>query len=100
MSERIQKEIWLKHVGERIREKRYALGREFQSREFFVTDRSENLFQYEDWISTRYLASIELGNNQMSIEKLIQIAYALEIEPSDLFAEVVKIYQENTSSRE
>ena len=100
MSERIQKEIWLKHVGELIREKRYALGREFQSREFFVADRSENLFQYEDWISTRYLASIELGNNQMSIEKLIQIAYALEIEPSDLFAEVVKIYQEDTSSRE
>lgn len=100
MSERIQKETWLKHVGKLIREKRYALGQEFQSREFFVVDRSENLFEYEDWISTRYLASIELGNNQMSIEKLIQIAYALEIEPTDLFAEVVKIYQEANSSRE
>ena len=100
MSERIQKEIWLKHVGELIREKRYALGREFQSREFFVMDRSENLFQYEEWISTRYLASIELGNNQMSIEKLIQIAYALEIDPADLFTDVVKIYQENAHAQE
>ena len=93
MSERMQKDDWIKNVGHLIREKRCALGREFQNREFFVADRSENLFEYEDWISTRYLASIELGNNQMSIEKLIQIAYALELDPVDLFAEVVKIYQ-------
>ena len=98
MSERKQKDIWIKKVGQLIREKRYALGSEFHSRELFVADRSENLFEYEDWISSRYLASIELGNNQMSIEKLIQIAYALEVDPIDLFAEIVKIYQENTNS--
>ena len=98
MSERKQKDIWIKKVGQLIREKRYALGSEFRSREFFVADRSENLFEYEDWISSRYLASIELGNNQMSIEKLIHIAYALEVDPIDLFAEIVKIYQENTDS--
>ena len=97
MSERKQKDIWIKKVGQLIREKRYALGSEFHSREFFVADRSENLFEYEDWISSRYLASIELGNNQMSIEKLIQIAYALEVDPIDLFAEIVKIYQENAN---
>lgn len=95
MSERKQKKAWIEKVGLLIREKRYALGHEFQSREFFVADRSENLFEYEDWISSRYLASIELGNNQMSIEKLIQIAYALEVDPIHLFAEIVIIYQQD-----
>ena len=95
MSERKQKDVWIEKVGQLIREKRYALGTEFHSREFFVSDRSENLFEYEDWISSRYLASIELGNNQMSIEKLIQIAYALETDPRDLFAEIVNIYQQD-----
>ena len=93
MSERKQKEAWIEKVGLLVRDKRYALGSEFRSREFFVADRSENLFKYEDWISSRYLASIELGNNQMSIEKLIQIAYALEVDPIDLFADIVKLYQ-------
>lgn len=97
MSERKQKDVWIEKVGQLIREKRYALGKEFRSREFFVADRSENLFEYEDWISSRYLASIELGNNQMSIEKLIQISYALEVDPIDLFAEIVKIYQDDNS---
>ena len=97
MSERKQKHVWIEKVGQLIREKRYALGIEFRSREFFVSDRSENLFEYEDWISSRYLASIELGNNQMSIEKLIQISYALEVDPIDLFAEIVKIYQDDNS---
>ena len=97
MSERKQKDVWIEKVGQLIREKRYALGTEFRSREFFVADRSENLFEYEDWISSRYLASIELGNNQMSIEKLIQISYALEVDPIDLFAEIVKIYQDDNS---
>lgn len=97
MSERKQKDVWIEKVGQLIREKRYALGNEFRSREFFVADRSENLFEYEDCISSRYLASIELGNNQMSIEKLIQIAYALEVDPIDLFAEIVKIYQDDNS---
>ena len=97
MSERKQKKVWIEKVGQLIREKRCALGYEFQSREFFVADRSENLFEFEDWISTRYLASIELGNNQMSIEKLIQLAYALEADPIDLFAEIVSIYQQDNA---
>ena len=98
MSERSQKEIWLKTVGQLIREKRCSLGREFQSRDFFVQDRSENLFMYKNWISTRYLASIELGKNQMSIEKLIQIAFALETDPVELFSDILKIYQQKNIS--
>lgn len=94
MSERKEKEVWLQKVGQRIREKRYLLGREFQNREFFIQDRSENLFQYNEWISLRYLNSIEQGNNQMSIEKLIQIAFALEVDPLELFSDVLNIYRQ------
>ena len=94
MSERKKKHGWILKTGQMLREKRIALGKEFKSREFFVEDRSENLFNYEDWISVRYLSSIELGNNQLSIEKLIKLAYALEIDPVELFSNIVQIYQE------
>ena len=94
MSERKKKDDWIQKTGQMLRDKRMALGKEFKSREFFVEDRSEKLFNYDDWISSRYLASIELGNNQLSIEKLIKLAYALEIDPVELFSEIVRIYQE------
>ena len=94
MSERKKKDDWIQKTGQMLRDKRMALGKEFKSREFFVEDRSEKLFDYDDWISSRYLASIELGNNQLSIEKLIKLAYALEIDPVELFSEIVRIYQE------
>ncbi|MBR2491068.1 MAG: XRE family transcriptional regulator [Ruminiclostridium sp.] len=100
MSEKKKKEEWLELVGHRIREMRYSMGKEFRSREFFVQNRSESLFNYEDWISSRYLASIELGNNQLSIEKLIRLAFALEVEPIELFAEIVEIYQRVHNSGE
>lgn len=94
MSERKKKDDWIQKTGQMLRDKRMAMGKEFKSREFFVEDRSEKLFNYDDWISSRYLASIELGNNQLSIEKLIKLAYALEIDPVELFSEIVRIYQE------
>jgi len=94
MSERKKKDDWIQKTGQMLRDKRMALGKEFKSREFFVEDRSEKLFNYDNWISSRYLASIELGNNQLSIEKLIKLAYALEIDPVELFSEIVRIYQE------
>ena len=94
MSERKKKDDWIQKTGQMLRDKRMALGKEFKSREFFVEDRSEKLFNYDDWISSRYLASIELGNNQLSIEKLIKLAYSLEIDPVELFSEIVRIYQE------
>lgn len=98
MSEKKKKEAWLEKTGELIRERRYSLGKEFKNRDFFVQDRSENLFSYNEWISTRYLASIELGNNQISIEKLIQLAFALETDPIELFAEIEKIYLQEKST--
>lgn len=93
MSEKILKDNRLVKVGKLIKSKRIALGPQFKSREFFIEDRSENLFDYEEWISSRYLASLELGNNQMSIEKLIKLAYALEVDPVELFSEILLIYQ-------
>ncbi len=93
MSEKTKKDKRLVRVGELIRSKRIALGKPYESRNYFVEDRSENLFHYEDWISTRYLASLELGNNQMSLDKLIQLAYALEVDPVEFFNEILKIYQ-------
>jgi transcriptional regulator with XRE-family HTH domain len=92
MSERKQKEVWILEVGKLLRKKRLALGKEFKSRDFFVEDRSGNLFDFNDWISSRYLASVELGNNQISLEKLIQLAYALETDPVELFEEILIIY--------
>ncbi len=94
MSEKREKDARLVKVGQLIREKRRALGPQFKSREFFVEDRSEHLFHYEDWISTRYLASLELGNNQMSIDKLIKLSYALETDPLELFRDILQIYQD------
>ena len=93
MSEKKKKEVWIENVGRMIKERRLSLGADFKSRDFFVEERSEKLFSYEDWISTRYLASIELGNNQISIEKLIKLSYALEIDPIELFADILDIYQ-------
>lgn len=95
MSEKLSKDSRLVKVGKLLREKRVALGTQFKSREFFIEDRSENLFNYEEWISSRYLASLELGNNQMSIEKLIKLAYALEVDPVELFSKILHIYQDN-----
>ena len=86
---------WLTKTGQYIRSRRLSLGAEFKNRDFFIEERSQNLFGYEDWISSRYLASIELGKNQMSIEKMIQIAYALEMDPVEMFGEILKIYQKS-----
>ena len=98
MSERITKDKRLLKVGQLIHGKRIALGKKFKSRGFVVEDRSEKLFNYSDWISIRYLTSIELGNNQLSIEKLIQLSYALETDPVELFSDIVKIYQQEHTS--
>ncbi len=93
MSERNKYDERLVAVGNLIREKRLSLGDEYKTRDGFIEDRSINLFDNSQWISNRYLANIELGKNQMSIEKLIQISAALEEDPVDLFKEIVYIYR-------
>ena len=95
MAERKAKNQALIQIGELLKTKRKALGRQYTSREQFIEKRSEELFHSEDWISLRYLCNIEHGKNLISIEKLLILSSALEIDPVDLFAEVAAIYLAN-----
>ena len=98
MAERKNDDQGLINVGALLREKRKALGKEYQSREHFIYRRSEELFGGEDWISLRHLSNLELGKNWVSIEKLMILAAALEQDPVDLFSEMVTTYNESRSS--
>ena len=88
---KVQSEALIK-IGKLFEKKRKALGKQYQSRERFIYNRSDELFDSEDWISLRHLYNIEHGKNWISIEKLILLAEALEEDPSDLFNEIVTIY--------
>jgi transcriptional regulator with XRE-family HTH domain len=90
MSERKNTDPKLQAIGELIKSKRIALGNDFKSRENFIFDRG-SLFNNEEWMSVRYLSNIELGKNLVSIPKLIELAFALEEDPVDLFTEIYKI---------
>ena len=81
-------------IGEMLTKKRKALGTNYKNREKFIELRSYELFGGNAWISARHLANVELGKNQISIEKLIELAAALEENPVALFEEIVEIYKE------
>lgn len=93
MSEKISQSEALKKIGKLFEQKRKALGKQYRSREHFIYNRSDELFDSKDWISLRHLYNIEHGKNWISIEKLIMLADALEEDPCDLFGEIVKIYR-------
>lgn len=93
MSEKKKKDLRLIEIGKLIRSKRVALGSEYKNREFFIENRGADLFDNDCWISSRYLASLELGNNKLSIDLLIKLAYALEVDPVELFSDILQIYQ-------
>lgn len=93
MAEKSAKSEALIRIGKLLEQKRKALGKQYRSREQFISNRSNELFASEDWISLRHLYNIEHGKNWISIEKLILLADALEENPNDLFDEIVKIYR-------
>ncbi|MCD7769933.1 MAG: helix-turn-helix domain-containing protein [Oscillospiraceae bacterium] len=93
MSEKMEKNEVLIKIGKLLEKKRKALGKQYKSRENFISKRSDELFGSEDWISLRHLYNIEHGKNWISIEKLILLADALEEDPGDLFNEIVAIYR-------
>lgn len=93
MAEKITQNEALIKIGKLFEQKRKALGKQYKSREQFIYNRSDELFGSEDWISLRHLYNIEHGKNWISIEKLIMLADALEIDPVDLFKEIVLIYK-------
>ena len=98
MSERKEYDPKLVKVGNLLKQKRIGLGQEYRSREKFLENRSDELFAGVPWMSERYLASIEEGKNWISIEKLIPLAYALEMDPVQLFAEIFEIYTEGKNN--
>lgn len=83
-------------IGKLLEQKRKALGKQYQSREQFIYNRSNELFGSKDWLSLRHLYNIEHGKNWISIEKLILLADALEENPGDLFNEIVMIYRSSS----
>ena len=91
--ERNQYDHKLVLIGEMLSEKRKSLGSQYKSREQFIYLRENELFSGKPWISPRHLANIELGKNMISIEKLILLADALEIDVVELFAEIIQIYK-------
>lgn len=92
MAERDGYDGKLVKIGNLLREKRIALGKRYSSREKFIAERSLELYEEEPWISCRHLANLERGKNWLSVELLIKHAYALEMNPVDLFREILEIY--------
>lgn len=95
MAERKNYDPGLVKVGELLMQKRKALGYQYQTRERFISLRSDELFGGDDWISIRHLSNIELGKNWISFEKFITLAAALEEDPVDLFDEIMQVYKLN-----
>ena len=100
MAEKAKFDNKLVMVGRLLTEKRKALGKKYSSRDKFIEERSLELFDGIPWISCRHLANVESGKNWLSVEMLIQHAYALEVNPVELFAEILKVYNEASSGIE
>ncbi len=79
-------------IGELLKSKRLNISKD--SRESFISERSDTLFGSENWISLRHLANLEEGKNLPSIEMLIKLASAFETDPVDLFEQIFKILNE------
>lgn len=86
----------LKKIGLLFQEKRLSVSKPKQSRESFIEERNDIVFNSDDasWISTRYLTNIENGNNLPSLEMLIKLSFALETNPVELFESIYNILYE------
>lgn len=93
MVERKQNDLRLVKIGQLLLEKRKLLGKNYSSREKFIYSRSKELFGGKDWISIRHLTNLELGKNLPSINMLITLSYAYEIDPIELFSEILAVYE-------
>lgn len=93
MVERKQDDLRLVKIGQLLLEKRKLLGKNYSSREKFIYSRSKELFGGKDWISIRHLTNLELGKNLPSINMFITLSYAYEIDPIELFSEILAVYE-------
>lgn len=98
MAERKNIDLGLIRVGKLIEQKRKSLGLNYSTRQKFIDNRSDELFNGKQWISLRHLANIESGKNWIGFEKFFDLAIALEENPVDLFEEILNIYQNKTSN--
>jgi len=71
-----------KKIGNTIRTHRHNLGDGYKTLEAFVYNRATEL------------SNIELGKNTLTIDKLITLADALEVDPMELFEEILLIYRQ------
>lgn len=92
MAERRIYDEKLVKIGALLATKRKSLGIQYKNRERFIDLRSEEIFGGDAWISPRHLANIELGKNWISFEKFFLLATALEVDPTELFDDIRRIY--------
>ncbi|MGS0765897.1 XRE family transcriptional regulator [Syntrophomonas curvata] len=98
MAEKKEYSRLLVDIGTMLAEKRKLLGKPYHSRESFIEKRSAEIFNNVPWISQRHLANLERGKNWISVELLIHHAYALEMDPMDLFREILEVYNSSATN--
>lgn len=59
------------------------------TRQGFIEDRSEKLFNNESWISEKTLANYECGYNIPTLENLKKLSIALEVDFLELVKEII-----------
>ncbi|AWN18010.1 helix-turn-helix domain-containing protein [Streptococcus sobrinus] len=62
-----------------------------KSRRGFIDNRSKAYFNGEEWISEKTLINYENGKNVPSLQNLKKLALALEVDESELVAEILKL---------
>lgn len=84
-------------IGKILHQHRLQLTDIPNQRMAFISDRDTRLFNWEytdengegSWISEKTLMNYELGKNIPSLKYLKRLAYAYEMEPVELFAEIL-----------
>ena len=80
-----------REIGNLIRRYRANLTDLPKSRQGFIDNRSKAYFNGEEWISEKTLINYENGKNVPSLQNLKKLALALEVDESELVAEILKL---------
>lgn len=78
-------------LGDLLRNYRKRLSDLPSSRQQFIENRSLVYFNNEEWISEKTLANYETGKNIPSLENLKKLAIALEVDPLELFKDILDV---------
>lgn len=85
-----KKENTNRKLGNVIQSYRLRLNDLPNTRQGFINDRSEKLFNYEAWISEKTLSNYECGYNIPTLENLKKLSIALEVDFHELVNEIIK----------